>query len=270
MSYTTVERVRTYLIASSPVADRITDLPVTLIDNLPIRFWGCALAAGTLDVKSPRSALPVRQAVLVAENGVLLSSSPIIRGSVVAASDSSLGTVYTENLDYVVDYETATLHRKSGGALTMGQSIVVWYAPMHRYAAGEDSAIDHERAEIRRMSGGEIASGETVYLDFSPVFSGYDDALLASAVNDANRLIEREVDPEAQFGADEGLSSAATFKALEIISLSAASRELSNGRGVDRVALAWLKLAESFRERALHLLGSFKAPLTGPSAPTHS
>ena len=270
MSYTTVERLRSYLTTNYPIAERVEDLPVTPRDSQPVRFWGCALETSSLRVKSLQALQPVRQSVTVSTSGTTLTSSPIARGSVVAASDSSLGTVYVENRDYVVDYEKSTLHRKAGGSLTVGVTIVVWFVPMHLYIAGEDYIVDCDKAELQRMSGGEIAFGETVYLDFTPVFSGFDDGLLASAVNEANGLMEREIDPDRQFGADESLGAAATCKALEIVCLSAASRELSNGRGMDRIALAWLKLAEGYKERSLTLLSSFKPPASGLSAPTHS
>jgi len=270
MSYTTVERLRSCLTANYSIAERVEDLPVTPRDNQPVRFWGCALETTSVKVKSLQALEPVRQSITVSAEGTVLTPSPIARGSVVAATDSSLGTVYTENLDYAVDYAGSIFRRKAGGSLPVGETIVVWHLPMHTYVEGEDYSVDYERAELKRLSGAGIASGETVYLDFVPVFAGFDDDLLASAANEANGLIESEIDPDRQFGADANLSAAATCKALEIVCHSAASRELSSGRGMDRIAQAWLKLAEGYRERSQTLLNSFRPPATGPSGPTHS
>jgi len=270
MSYTTVERLRSYLTANYAIAERVVDLPVTPRDSQPVRFWGCALETTSLRVKSLQAPEPVRRPVTLTAEGNVLTTSPITRGSVVAASDSSLGTVYIENRDYIVDYDGSIFHRKAGGSLLIGDTIVVWHVPMRTYVEGEDYSIDYEKAELRRLGGGGIASGETVYLDFVPVFAGFDDNLLASAVNEANGLIECEIDPDRQFGADASLNAAATCKALEIVCHSAASRELSTGRGMDRIALAWLKLAEGYKERGLTLLSSFRPPAAGPSRPTHS
>jgi hypothetical protein len=270
MSYTTIERVKSYLTSNYAVAERVVDLPITLLDTTPLKFWGCAIEAGSLRVKSQQTLSPVRQTITVSVNGMTVTNSPIVRGSVVLATDSSLGRIYIENLDYIVQYESSTLQPKSGGALVIGQNVVVWYIPMHLYAAGEDYAIDHDRAEIRRLVGGGIESGETIDLDFVPVFTGFDEQLIAVAVNEANSAIEREIDPERQFGADESLVAAATCKALEIVCFSAASRELSNGRGLDKIALTWLILAESYHQRGANLLSSFRPTATGPSAPVHS
>lgn len=270
MSYTTVARVRSHLTSSHVVAELVRDHAVTFQDTTPVKVWGCALEPSSLRVKSPQTLNAVRQIITVSAGGVNLSGLPILRGSVVAASDSSLGRIFVENLDYIIDYESSTLLPKSGGALVIGETIVVWHIPMTQYVAGEDYSIDYERAEIRRLAGGNIASGETVCLDFVPVFAGFDDELLAVAVNEANSLVESEVDPERQFGADESLVAAATAKALEIVCYSAATRELSNGRGLDRIALAWLKLAESYQTRSAKLLGAFRPPAIGPSAPIHS
>ncbi len=270
MSYTTVERLRSHLTADYTVAERVENLPVTPREDEPIRFWGCALESASLKVKSLQCLQPVRQTVAISYDGTLLTTSPIARGSVVVASDSSLGTVFIENLDYVVDYENSILRRKTGGSLAASATVVVWHVPMRVYGEGQDYSVDCEKAELKRLSAGAIASGETVHLDFVPVFTAYDDIVLAAAVNEANGLIEREIDPDRQFGADESLSAAATCKALEIVCHSAAARELSNGRAIDRIALAWLKLAEGYRERAINLLSSFRPPATGPSGPTHS
>ena len=270
MSYTTVERVRSYLTSNHALAERVANLPITLRDTTPMKIWGCAVESGSLQVKSQQTLNPVRRSIIVSASGVTLTNAPIVRGSVVVATDSSLGRIYVENLDYIVQYESSILQPKSGGALVIGQIVMVWYIPMHVYLAGEDYAIDYEHAEFRRLASGGIESGESVELDFVPVFTGFDEQLLAVAVNEANSAIEREIDPERQFGADESLAAAATGKALEIVCYSAATRELSNGRGLDRIALAWLKLAESYHERGADLLSSFRPPATGPSAPVHS
>ncbi|PWB69064.1 hypothetical protein C3F09_10690 [candidate division GN15 bacterium] len=270
MSYTTVDRLRSYLAANYAVAERVEDLPVTPRDSQPVRFWGCAIEAGSLKAKSLQSLQPISQSITVAIDGNILTASPIARGSVVAASDSSLGTVYVENLDYIVDYVRSTMHCKDSGAISVGQTLVVWHVPMHVYSEGEDYSVDYETAGLRRSVGGTMASGETVYLDFVPVFAAYDESFLAVAVNEANSRVEREVDPDREFSADETLSAAATYLALEIVCHSAAARELSSGRATDRVALAWLKLAEGYRARSSELLSAFRPPVPGTSHPTHS
>ncbi|MEW5995224.1 MAG: hypothetical protein AB1744_12655 [Candidatus Zixiibacteriota bacterium] len=93
--------------------------------------------------------------------------------------------------------------------------------------------------------------------------------MLNKAVLEANALVERDIDPDRQFGADPVLQSGATYRALEIICRASAARELSRARGEDRTALAWMKLADGYAARADQVLRSFHPPFTGPSTPQH-
>ena len=86
----------------------------------------------------------------------------------------------------------------------------------------------------------------------------------------ANGMVENEVDPDRQFEVDPTLSAAATYRALEIVCRAAAGRELASLRGGDRIAGAWIKLAEDYFARSGLLLRSFRPPYDGPRTPTRS
>lgn len=269
MSYTNVDQVRNHLISNSPLQESVIDQEITLLDK-PVRFHAAPIQAESLAVKSLRTNAPSRAAVTLTQGTVQFSSSPIVRGSVVMASDSSLGRIYRENFDYVIDYGAGVLSSKSGGTLEAGQQLVIWYLPYTVLTAGEDYQFESEAAEIRRLSGGSIAIGETVLLDYIPVYADFVEDVLANAVAEANGLVEREIDPEGQYGADMTLGLAATYRALEIICRTAAARELSSLRGDDHVALAWIKLADGYDQRSERLLRSFRPPISGPSNPVRT
>jgi hypothetical protein len=146
----------------------------------------------------------------------------------------------------------------------------VWFEPYLLYQESSDYVVDLDRAELRRLSSGEIGDGESVYLDYAPLYAPFSDDLLNAAITEANGLVEREIDPTGLFGADPTLVAAALGRALEIICRAAATRELASGRGLEKIALSWLKLAEDHSARADHLLRSFRPPLSGPSLPTLS
>jgi hypothetical protein len=186
------------------------------------------------------------------------------------ASDLSQTTIYTENIDYIVDYSNGTLTIKEGGALTVGNAIVIWYLPYTLYTAGSDYSLDENRGTIRRLASGDIAENETVYLDYYPMNGSVTDLVLEQAALEANGLIEAAVDPEGQFGADPVLQSAATYRALEIVGYMAASRELTTRSNSYLSAQTWLKLAEQFAARANKLLDDFRPAASSPSNPTHS
>ncbi|MEW5993954.1 MAG: hypothetical protein AB1744_06115, partial [Candidatus Zixiibacteriota bacterium] len=124
MSYTSVELVRHHLVAAFPVQQRIRNQPVTL-ENDYAAFFNGAVEEATVTVKSVQQVLPLRKQVTLGSSWTNVDSAPLVDGSVAVASDSSLGTVYGENVDYVVDYSQGNILRKSGGSLSVGQSVTV-------------------------------------------------------------------------------------------------------------------------------------------------
>ncbi|MBN1211420.1 MAG: hypothetical protein JXA92_02475 [candidate division Zixibacteria bacterium] len=270
MSYTNVDQVRHHLPSAGIVAELVSDQKFTLSGDGYLMFYGGAVDESSLLVKSVRNESLQRQTVMLAAEGKVLAAGPLVPGSVVVASDSSLGYIYVENSDYSVDYAVAGLSIKGDGELSVGQTVTVWMAVFMIYAVGVDYQVNFEKGEIRRLAGGGIASGETVYLDYRPVYRSFSDEILKNAVAEANGTVEREVDPEGQFGADLALVSAATSRALTIVCRVAAARELSVAPGSERKAQVWLQLAETYAAQSDKLLKSFRAPFIGPSAPVKS
>ncbi len=269
MSYTNIDQVRSHLGVNSALLEKVFDRPVRLTDD-PVKFHEVPIADGSLTVKSIRSSNHVRISLEITTGGATFSSAPVVPGSVVVASDSSLGTVYIESRDYIIDYAAGRVTPKPGSSLTSGAPVTVWFLPYSVLAAGEDYQCDLNRSQIHRLSGGSIACGETLYLDYSPVYADVTDQILLSAVAEANGLIEREIDPEGQFGAESSLGLAATYRALEIVCRTSASRELASLRAEDRVALLWLKMADEYGRQSDRLLSGFRPPVTGPSNPVKS
>lgn len=270
MSYTSAEQVRHHLATEYPILDRVMDQFVVLPGIDDVSFFGGPVDDSDMFVKSLRSESPLRQSVALTSGAAVITSLPLVRGSVLVASDSSLATVYTENLDYIIDYGAATVSIKTGGTLSSGQNVSIWYRPFTQYLIDVDYKLDASRGRLKRLSGGAIADGETVLLDFTPLTAGVTDEIIADSVVVANGLIESQLDPNGQFTSSPSLSAAATFRALEIISRAAAARELSSRRGNDKTALAWMRLASEYSERSVELLSVFRPPLEGPSAPVHS
>jgi hypothetical protein len=270
LSYTSVEIVKQYLSASSPVRDKYFDETLVMPSDGWASFYGGSIEAGSLIVKSVQSNELFQFFLSLQTGDNQLPAYPLIRGSVIVASDSSLGTIYIENDDYVIDYARGKLRIKEGSRLTVNQTVAVWYQAFLVYDAGDDYEADQALGRLKRCPAGRIAAGETVFVDFSAVDSSYNDVILEQAVVEANGIVEAEVDPERQFGADTLLQAAATCRALEIVCNAAATREMSGLQKDDHVALAWMKLADRFVDRSRFLLRAFHPPLEGPSSPTTS
>jgi len=270
MSYTSIDQVRNRLTAAYPTGETIEDQMHQFSSDEFTAFFGGGVDEGSLRVKTIQSNTRIRANLMLSTTTTSIASAPLVRGSVVVASDSSLGQVYTENVDYVVSYPDGDLIIKSGGGLSIDQTVTVWYLNYALYALNTDYQLKPERGEIKRLSGGGIAAEETVRLDYSPLWESFTDEVLTNAVVEANGLVEKMIDPNGQFGADPVLQTAATYLALESICRTAAVRDLSGRASNDRTALAWMKLSEQYRIRADELLQSFSPPQTGPAAPVHS
>jgi hypothetical protein len=267
MSYTSAEQVRHHLVIPFPIEDQVRDQLVAMSGSDYVRFYGGAVDPESFRVKSIRSRKPTRSTVTFSNGSAVIAADSIVPDSAVVASDSSLGTVYVENVDYIVDYGNGTLAVKAGGVLSSNDHVTVWFLPYALYEASSDYSLDATHGRIKRLTGGDIAGGETTWLDYRPVYVSVTDEIVDNAVAMANGMIEREVDPEGEYEADSTLSAAATYRALEIVCRAAASRELASQRGADKVAAGWMKLSDDYATRSDLLLRNFRAPYSGPRAP---
>lgn len=270
MSYTSADQVRHHLVTPYPLEDRVTDQRVVLDGIDSIQFYGGAVESSSLLVKSVHTNDPTRVSLTLNSQSTPFASGSILNGSVVVASDSSLGTIYIENIDYVIDYTAGTLAIKGGGSLSGGMQVSLWFVPFTIYQDETDYDLQADRGEIKRLAGGTIAAGETVYLDYVPIYVSFTDEIVDNAVAMANGMVENEVDPDGQFEADHTLSAAATYRALEIVCRAAASRELAGRRGTHQVALGWIKLADDFITKADRLMRAFHPPFDNPRPPVRS
>jgi hypothetical protein len=270
MSYTNLELVRHHLEVPFPIQSVVRDQPIVLPGDSYVIFFGGTVDDSSIAVKAVRSNDLTKVTATAGESRILFIGSPIIPGSVLVASDGSLGQLYVEGLDYVMEYGSGAINIKTGSSINVNQEVTVWYQEYHVYSPGADYLMDSSRGSVKRVASGNIGDGETVYLDYRPLFSSYKDELLSNAVAEANALVERAVDPERQFGADLVLQSAATYRALEIVCRASAARELSSLGRNDKAALAWMKLADSHAVRSEFLLNSFRPPHSSPAAPVRS
>ncbi len=267
MSYTSEDLVRRHLAPSRPIQAMITDQTVILPDNAWLRFSSGPVEGETVRVKRATGETLSRQTVTLLNGSAVLATGPIASGSVLVASDSSLGHIFAEGADYIVDSTAATLSVRAGGELDPNATVTVWLRKHHLFLAGIDFSLRPDTGEIKRLAGGAIAAGETVLLDYSPLYAAHDDLIVAAAVAEANGLIAAAIDPDRSFGADPMLQTAATCTALGIVCRSAAARALGTNPADDRGALAWIKLAELYAERAEMSLKKFRPPHPGPSGP---
>lgn len=268
MSYTSAEQLRLHLVTPYPVSSRVSSQPVVVDASTAVPFFNGGVDAGSIKVKSIRTNNLSRTTVMLAGGKGSFSTAAVVGGSVVVADNSSLRTVYTENLDYIVDYEAETIATKSGGGISASQTVTIWFLPFTVLSSGIDYTVDSQQGSLKRISAGTIGVGEIVYVDYSPRFATIDEAVLTAAALEANALIEAEVDPDKAFTGDAVIQAAATYRALDVVCRTAAARELARQLGDDSVSQMWVKLAEGYAERAERLVRGFRPALSGPNSPT--
>ena len=143
-----------------------TDVRVQLLTASPVALLHANLKAGTVRVKGKWIGTPRFESVTLVAQPVALASQQVIPNSVVVASDSSLGTIYTENTDYHVDHVEGTLARIATGMIGSGAAVAVWYYAYRFYVEGVDFTVYYEKGTIRRITSGAIEDGQTVFVDY--------------------------------------------------------------------------------------------------------
>lgn len=270
MSYTNAELVNKHLNSPFPVAAQIHDQPLVIDSEDKIIFFGGSIKESSVKVKSIRT--NNQNSINLTINGTenIFSTDPVVPGTVLVASNRSQSVIYDENFDYVIDCRQGKLYLKSGGTLSVGMSITVFYLSYNLYTESSDYSIDYDNGTIKKNITGDIATHETVYLDYTPELANYTEDILIQAVATANGLIEKIIDPDQQFGANPVLQTAATYRALSIICRTSAVRSLSSHNDMDKTAAVWMKLADRYGDLSDELIKDFHKPFNSRSNPTLS
>jgi hypothetical protein len=192
---------------------------------------------------------------------------------VVVASDSSLGIVYVEQVDFAVDYPAGKVRRLAGGALASDTNVAVWYVPFRIYTRGTDYKIDYGKGEVTRLAGGVIEDGQTVHIDFKldPAFLG--EEIIANAVLEAEGQVTSRIDSAHLESSDPGLAAGATYLAVSILAHIKALEAMQAGAPSHQLSRSWAIMSNFYRKRAQEFLAPFAKkpgglkPLTLPGKP---
>jgi len=257
MSYTNLEIVKKYLNISDIPSGEYNDYPVTFSGLDEISLPGNNIISGSLKVKAVKDLQPQYERKNVGGEPITLACTRIVPGSVMIASDNSLTTTYKENADYSVDCKNGTIERIDGGGIQSGSDISVWYYYYALFTEDVDFAADYKNGAVKRLAGGSILSGQTVLVDYLLSNSQINEDAYLAAVAHANAVIEKEVDPEGQFGADPALQTAATFLAVSFVCRMEAVADMSQ-QGEGGNTDSWLAIAESYRNDYTALIKIFR------------
>jgi hypothetical protein len=270
MSYTNIEQIKKHINFSVLPASVISDCPVILPGLDWVRLPGRNIVDGSAVVKVVCALSPQYTTATLGDEPASLSHSRLVPGSVVIASDNSLGMIYTENVDYTIDYQNGIIRRTAEGSIMAGKIVSVWYYYYTPYIEGEDYSINYTDGKIRRLSSGAIQSGQTVLIDFILAVGQPGDDIIEATVLEADAIIEKEIDSLGSFGADPTLQSGATFLAVSLLFRIIAAEELRLGDTGRQSASSWLALSESYRRDYEQLIKDFRPGTARMNPPTIS
>ncbi len=267
MSYTNTDLVKSHIRLSAMSPSAIFDYPAKLTGTDWAELPGEVIKEASVVVKAITSTEPYYERITLADVPVILSGGPAVPMPVAVASDSSLGRIFEENVDYMIDYSGCTVSRISTGTITAGSALSVWYFRYQAYVENQDYQVDYLKGRVSRLSGSAINSGQQVLVDYELSPSGREDSIIEAAVGHANGIVEAQVDPGGKFGASPILQGAATFLAVSFVCRMAAAIDLGSGAATSQNAAAWLSLAESYRRDFDEMIKNFHPDAGRPKPP---
>ncbi|MBN2227098.1 MAG: hypothetical protein JW763_07005 [candidate division Zixibacteria bacterium] len=270
MSYTNTNLVKRHIRIDDAVAGTYEDYPLVLSGLDWKTLPGRGIRSNSLIIKAVRSVLPTHEEIGFDETAMALSHSRLVRSSVAVASDSSLGTVYVENVDYCIDVGRGVLTRLSDGAIPPDGNVVIWYFYHVPYVEGTDYQVDYNSGRVRRLSGSAIQSDQSVLADFQSALTGEEDEIISAAVAEADAIIDSQIDQALRLGNDQTLQTATTFLAVSLVCRAAAGF-VSDGTGsAAQHTTAWLSLAENYRRDYEALMKTLRKSATRLKPPVRS
>lgn len=271
MPFTTKDIVKKHILDHHLGSTLIENEPVQLTGNDSVSLQRRMILKGSEKVKGKELLEPVEETVSFAGSDTFgLSHSELIPDTVVVAGDSSLGTVYLENIDYHIDYDAGEIRRIGSGSLAAGAGVVIWYLYYRIYQRGVDYDIDYQRGTLRRRSSGDIEPGQRVLVDYTAEYGSLDDEAIENAITEAHEQVLSYIDDTYRDSADRSLVSAETYVAVSIICRIRAIAAVSPSRGSANNAVearSWSALSDTYKKEAYIILsrftgiiGSFKSP----------
>ncbi len=257
MPFTNAQLVRKHLIEHSAIGQSVENLPLKLAVATPVKLPSAPLLSLSDKVKGKEDMTPKEETVLLTLASVQLASTDLMPESLVVASDSSLGTIYVEQVDFAVDYPAGKIRRLPGGALTVDTMVVVWHVSFKVYTRNVDYKIDYGKAEITRLASGVIEDGQTVYVDFKidPAFLGLE--VIEGAVAEAEAQVVTLIDPAYVDSSEPSLATGATYLAVSILAQVKALESMQSANPSHQLSRSWAIMSNFYRKRAADFLASF-------------
>ncbi len=271
MAYTNIELVKQHLLSVERTLAIIRDHRVIFSDSGTVDLPHSTIKKNSEVVSGLQSNKPRSEHVTFDDDVKALSSQHLLHESVVIASDDSLGKVYIENADYVVDYPAGSVCRVSDGDIETGASVTVWYVPCAVYDRNADYYISYENGTVTRIDGGRIQPGQIAFIDYEIEAGVFSDDAISRAINEASIQLSILVDDQKAEAASKELTVAETYLVVAILTqiraLEAAQSSTLTSSGRSSVSSGLLQLSNRYRDDFRQLVRPYvkrQASLSGP------
>ncbi len=266
MPFTSPDLVRAH-IASANFGDAdLRNIRIILSGTSTANLPHAGVREGSVTVKSQRSNSPVRLSETLYDGWIILNHAQLIEGTVAVAADSSLGTIYIENLDFIVDYAGGRIKRLNTGAISSGQQIVIWYDHYHIYSEGDDYTINHASGQLVRRSNGDIGDGQQVLVDYIISLGSVSDATIDQAIAESGEAVLTMVNESYHESPAIGIVIGATHMAVGQLARMRAAALLADGTIKPSIARSaaqlWLEIATQYERSAHTFLSRFANPVS--------
>ncbi|MCJ7457469.1 MAG: hypothetical protein MUP17_00550, partial [candidate division Zixibacteria bacterium] len=165
MSFTNISLVKKHISEHHLGVSEMENHPVHLVGSSPVKLPDSNIQVGTEKVKGKEIFSPLQENISFSSGDTIQLLHPeLIFDTVVVASDSSLGRIFVENIDYSIDYDNGRIIRLPGGSIPALSSVVIFYLYYRVYQKDADYKIDYLKGELTRLSGA-IEDGQWVLVD---------------------------------------------------------------------------------------------------------
>lgn len=259
MPFTNLDRVRQHLSEVGVGQDNFRDVPIQLSGMAPAFVGHARIKSGSLVVKSKELGKPQFESIAFSDDSVSLAKQGVIPDSVVVASDTSLGTIYTENVDFTVDCEEGKVTRVGEGGIASDAQVAVWYYYYTVHEEGEDYSANYTKGTVHRVAGSGIEDGQVAFIDYQTEIGVFVDQQIAQAIAEADDRVLRKIASEHHNSTQQALITAETYLAVAILCRMKAVGALtpSQASGAINHATDWLELANRYESDGLRMLVPF-------------
>ena len=270
MSFTTIELVKKHLTDYRLGTKRIENEPFLMPASGYSNLQFGNIEKDTDRVKARELNTPFSEDLMFdITDKTSLAHSEIIADTVVTASNSSMGEIYTENVDFSIDYDNGTITRIPDGAIPPVSSFTIWYQYYRVYERSVDYFIDYTDGKISLAPSGSIEAGQLVYVDYISMYGNITDESIDNSIIEAAEKVLSVIDPIYQTSEDQALTTAETYLTLAIIcrikAIEAAGRpeQTTSGFRGD----FWAKLSNSYTIEGFKILEHYARPVNSLASP---